>query len=746
MQLIVTALVGPLTFLLVIALKQQRRARRVIAGGVVAGALATAVLAGSIEGSRGITDTVTRCLVVVLLTAAGRTMPERFLLGTVAVATGLAAAGPGGPLAAAGLGLAAAEYGRRRAALWKRQAIGAAIGSAAVGLPSFLPAGQIVAAALVAVSLLAALSGASRTQRRQAVRAAALVGAFTVVLVVVAGLRLRSLPGDLSDGTRAMQAGVTALGGADTETATAQLASARSSFVRAEDSLRSPLVAPLRFLPVIGQHVELGQDLSGAAADLAARALAVVDDGDISTLAPKEGRIDLTAVRALAPDVEAAARSVATTRLLIEGSRDDWLAPPVRRRLVTLDASLIRGGDQLDALGVILGVLPALLGEDEPRRAFAGFTTPSEVRGLGGLLGNFAELEAREGTIRLVRTGRDTDLIREGRPAAERQLEAPPGYLQTWGSYGPARWQNVTLSPDGPSVGQAVASLYPQSGGRPVDVVALIDTNGLAALLELTGPVTVGSWPEPLTAANATRILGIEQYQRYADNDNDKRIAFLAELTTTTFERLLTLDPKRLKLAAGCLGRAVRGRHLVLWSERPEEQRVFERLGATGALPQPTADEEVAGVVLNNAAGNKLDWFTTHTTRVARSFDSATGDRLAVVTTTITNDAPRAGLPAIVANSVDAGPGSQPGDHRLLVSAYGTGKVDSARVGGRSAPVTMSRETELDVATTVVVIPAGASREVTFVFRTKSDGRLPRRLTLLADQRPASEILCPPQG
>ena len=744
MQLIVTALVGPLTFLLVIALKQHRRVRRVIAGGVVAGALATAVVAGSIEGSRGISDTATRCLVVVLLTVAGRAMPERFLLGTVAVATGLAAAGPGGPLAAAGLGLAAAEYGRRRAALWKRQAIGAGIGSAAVGLPSFLPAGQIVAAALVAVSLLAALSGASRAQRRQVVRAAALVGAFTVVLVVVAGLRLRSLPGDLSGGTRAMQSGVTALGGADAETATAQLASARSSFVRAEGSLRSPLVAPLRFLPVIGQHVELGQDLSGAAADMAGRAQAVVDDGDFSTLAPKEGRIDLAALRALAPDVEAAARSVAATRLLIEGSRDDWLAPPVRQRLATVDASLVRGGDQLDALGVTLGVLPALLGEDEPRRAFAGFTTPSEVRGLGGLLGNFAELEAREGTIRLVRTGRDTDLISEGRPAAERQLEAPPGYLQTWGTYGPALWQNVTLSPDGPSVAEAVASLYPQSGGRPVDVVAMIDTNGLAALLELTGPVTVPSWPEPLTAANATRILGIEQYERFADND--KRITFLTELTTTTFERLLTLDPKRLRLAAGCLGRAVRDRHLVLWSERPDEQRVFERLGASGALPQPTADEEVAGVVLNNAAGNKLDWFTTHTTRVARSFDPATGDRLAVVTTTITNDAPRTGLPATVANSVDAGPGSQPGDHRLLVSAYGTGTVDAAQVGGRSVPVTMSRETELDVATTVVMIPAGASREVTFVFRTKSDGRLPRRLTLLPDQRPASEVICPPQG
>jgi len=92
-------------------------------------------------------------------------------------------------------------------------------------------------------------------------------------------------------------------------------------------------------------------------------------------------------------------------------------------------------------------------------------------------------------------------------------------------------------------VAQAVAGLYPQSGGKPVDLVTMIDTNGLGALLERTGPLAVRSWPEPVTAANATSILGIQQYERYPDNE--KRVAFLAELTRTTFERILTLDAKR---------------------------------------------------------------------------------------------------------------------------------------------------------------------------------------------------------
>jgi hypothetical protein len=132
-----------------------------------------------------------------------------------------------------------------------------------------------------------------------------------------------------------------------------------------------------------------------------------------------------------------------------------------------------------------------------------------------------------------------------------------------------------------------------------------------------------------------------------------------------------------------------------------------------------------------------------HTTKVTRGFDTSTGDQLAMVTTTLTNDAPRSGLPFYVTNAPgSAGPGSLPGDQRLLVSAYGHGSVESARIGGGSLPVIMSRETDLDVATALVQIPAGSSREVTFVFRTKSDGKPPRRLTLMPDQRPATEVLC----
>ena len=48
-----------------------------------------------------------------------------------------------------------------------------------------------------------------------------------------------------------------------------------------------------------------------------------------------------------------------------------------------------------------------------------------------------------------------------------------------------------------------------------------IDPYGVAGLLELTGPVTVPDWPEPLTADNAAQVLLFEQYDQLTDDQID---------------------------------------------------------------------------------------------------------------------------------------------------------------------------------------------------------------------------------
>ena len=50
--------------------------------------------------------------------------------------------------------------------------------------------------------------------------------------------------------------------------------------------------------------------------------------------------------------------------------------------------------------------------------------------------------------------------------------------------------QNVNLSPDFPTVGKVLETLAPEAGVGDVDGVIAVDPEGLAALLELTGPVS----------------------------------------------------------------------------------------------------------------------------------------------------------------------------------------------------------------------------------------------------------------
>jgi len=75
-------------------------------------------------------------------------------------------------------------------------------------------------------------------------------------------------------------------------------------------------------------------------------------------------------------------------------------------------------------------------------------------------------------------------------------------------------WNNVTMSPDMPSVALAASDMYLQSGGRPVDGVIVADPYALQAVVTLTGPLALPI-PEgatgratPMTSGGLAHIAG----------------------------------------------------------------------------------------------------------------------------------------------------------------------------------------------------------------------------------------------
>ena len=137
---------------------------------------------------------------------------------------------------------------------------------------------------------------------------------------------------------------------------------------------------------------------------------------------------------------------------------------------------------------------------------------------------------ARKGTLDPV-IGRDDDIRRTmqvlsrstrnhpvhiGGPAAAKRITGPADSVARYGQFDPAHyWQNVTMSPDFPSVGRVIAQLFPESGGVPIDGVLRLDPAALQGLLQLAGPVTVPGiiwlmWlPRPLPTPTSTLMIGI---------------------------------------------------------------------------------------------------------------------------------------------------------------------------------------------------------------------------------------------
>ncbi len=210
-----------------------------------------------------------------------------------------------------------------------------------------------------------------------------------------------------------------------------------------------------------------------------------------------------------------------------------WLADPVQRFERKIDEAL----PEAQLASGALDVAPRMLGAEGTRRYFISFVNPAEARFQGGFIGSYGVLTAENGKVTLERSGPIEDL--SNAPGFEkRTLSGPALYLQRYGRFQPARFlQNLTASPDLPDNAAAIAKLYPQAGGTPIQGVISVDPEGLAALLKLTGPITVPGRAEPLTTDTAAAFLLRDQYLT-ADPQSERK-DHLTDVSKATFDALV---------------------------------------------------------------------------------------------------------------------------------------------------------------------------------------------------------------
>ncbi|MGQ0744836.1 MAG: DUF4012 domain-containing protein [Acidimicrobiales bacterium] len=468
------------------------------------------------------------------------------------------------------------------------------------------------------------------------------------------------------------------------------LATAQASFTQVSDRLSGPLVSLARLVPVVSPHLVAARTLVDGGAELAGQGAAVAGGVNPDAIGFRAGAINLAGIGPLADRMAVATEALVGVRSRLLGVDDRFLVGPARQLISGLTDRLEGVGSTAANLSETLQLAPELLGGNGPRTYFLAVQNNAEARATGGLIGNFAIIEASGGQLSIGGLGRVKDLRDNGLPLPERVLHRPPDdeYRRRYDRFQPeSTWQNVNLSPDFPTVGEVIADLYPQSGGSPVDGVIGIDAVGLAAMMELTGPVSVGEWPEKITAENVVDVTLSQAYEAFATKE--ERVDFLADVADRVVARLAEDPPSPARMAS-VLGRAARGRHLSVYLANPQAQRLIGRLGIAGGIPAPVGDSLL--VTSQNAGANKVDYHLRR--ELSYEVTVAPAGRAAQVdgslSVSLKNGAPSTGLDPYV-----IGPNTgvvQAGENLSITSVYSALTPTGVTFNGDAVPPLLGTE------------------------------------------------------
>jgi UDP-GlcNAc:undecaprenyl-phosphate GlcNAc-1-phosphate transferase len=461
------------------------------------------------------------------------------------------------------------------------------------------------------------------------------------------------------DALRALQTGDAAL----TE---ARFQAARASLAQARRQLSGPLVSSGLAVPGLSSNLRAARTLVDIGYDLSQQGALLARAYTAQSISVRGGGIDLAEVRRLAPLLADAQRVLDRSQDRLADLDTGFILPPLTRAIQDAQARLATQTESSRTAVEMTRVLPAVLGGDGPRRYFLAFQNNAEMRGSGGFLGNWGELVADNGRLRISRFGRLEELIDAVRQPLT--LQGMDDFVVRWREFDvPRSWQQVNVSPDFPTTARAIAQLYPQSGGQPVDGVIAIDPFGLASLLELTGPVTVSGWPEPISSENVVDVTLRDAYSTFRQ---DLRVEFLGDVARQVSESLTSANIGNLTQVGAALTEAVKGEHLKVHLQRPAEQDLIESLGADGALP-PIAGDSLM-VVDQNMAANKIDYYLKRSLTYDVRLEPESGGREARLTghvrVALENTAPPTGLPSIVIGPYD--PRFRAGENRTYLSVY----------------------------------------------------------------------------
>jgi hypothetical protein len=317
-------------------------------------------------------------------------------------------------------------------------------------------------------------------------------------------------------------------------------------------------------------------------------------------------------------------------------------------------------------------LLPAILGSEGTRTYLLAMQNSAELRGTGGAMLRFADLQFTEGAAELL-PGQSVYKIDQDRQQLSIPLPEDAWYVA--GIDDAKRFGNANWSPDWPLTSRltlryrgAADELHEELQLEPIDGVIGVDPITMSELLKGAGRIeTAGG--RPITP---DKVLPYLLYKAYAQFPNPgERRSNLREVVDLFYARVL--KPERPSDLVRVIGRSLETKHIQIWMADPREQAFVRRMDWDGGVAKAERANYLY-VVQQNVGGNKLNYFEeqTHSMDVVIDGDDAEVETEIKVRNGVMLPAPR-----YVA-------GDSMGFHRPMINVYvpRTARVMSAYVAG----------------------------------------------------------------
>lgn len=490
----------------------------------------------------------------------------------------------------------------------------------------------------------------------------------------------------------------------------------------AEQTVGGPLWQVASWIPGVGTNIVAVREVTQAAHLLARDALPVSFDV-LAAVQPERirfagGGFDLAPLRdalLAAPEID---ESFAAAQAHLDRIDREGLVPQVENAIGGVADLIADTGPLVHTATEVLPEVLKMLGEDGPRSYLVLFQNNAEIRATGGNPAASILVTVDAGRVHLA--GQDSSATFSDSGLYGKQfLDLPADTLSLYDDEFARFPQNYTKTADFPTTARLFHALLAERGDA-IDGVISLDPVVLAAILSVTGPVTVADGTE-LTAQNAVSVLLNETYFRFP-GDQAPADAFFAATSAAVFERLAlgTWDPLAM---VQVLTRAAEQQRLYAWFTRDQEEQVATRLGIDGALAADNERTTELGVFVNDAGVSKLEYYLDTTITVTCDADA----RTVTTSLTLTNRVDRADLPHYVGSLRAPRYGASADSMLLDVIAIAPpgADIDSLTPAGGDIPDLTRSGVEVGrVAQSItVVVERGATETITFVS-TLPDGEL----------------------